>query len=366
MNKIFISAGEVSGDYHAASLVRALKANIPDLTFWGIGRRKLREEGVKIVASMKNYDIVGLDGLIKKGPLFSELTGRILSLINGTSVAVFVDYPGYNILLARYFKKRGVRNVYYIAPQIWGWWRFRAKLVKRYFDMVLVIYPFEVDFWKKRGVDAIYVGNPVYDSILKEEIKPLSGIPENKKIVGLLPGSRYSEVKRILPYMMEVKKILEKKHRDLFFILSLVPDGIGVQDDDNLWVVRGRGKSVMKSSDVLIVASGTATLEGALLEKPMVVLYELSPLSYFIGGMVKRVDYLSLVNIMSNREVVKEFIQKIDVSEVAHEVEKLLFDNDRVNTIKAEYKRIKNNLSGNAPENAARLIKRRFFNEKDD
>ena len=360
MHRVFISAGEVSGDSHAAALVNALKSFVPDINLWGIGREKLRASGVNLVGFMEDYDIVGLDGIIKKGPSLFNLTKRIIAFSRGTSLAIFVDYPGYNILLARSFKKLGVKNVYYIAPQVWGWWRFRAKLVKRFFDLVLVIYPFEVEFWNSIGVNAIYVGNPVYDAVIKEKIEPLS-IPEGKKVIGLLPGSRSSEVKRMLPHMLAVKKILEKKHKDLFFVLSIVPDNIHVPADDNMMIVRGKGRAVMKSSDALIVASGTATLEAALLEKPMVVLYELSPLSYIIGSVVKRVEYLSLVNIVSGKEVVKEFIQHIKETEVAVEVEKLLFDSEKIYTLKNEYRKIKGVLSGNAPYNAARLIKRRFF-----
>ncbi len=366
MHKVFVSAGEVSGDSHAAALVNTLKNHVPDISFWGIGREKLKESGVKLVGFMEDYDIVGLDGIIKKGPSLYKLTKKVLSLSHGTSLAIYVDYPGYNIFLARHFKKLGVKNVYYIAPQVWGWWSFRAKLVKRYFDLVMVIYPFEVDFWKSIGVEAVYVGNPVYNSIFKEKIEPLPQIPESKKIVGLLPGSRYSEVKRILPHMLGVKQILEKKYKNLFFLLSLVPDDINVPRDKNLRVIRGKGRSVIKSSDVLVVASGTATLEAALLEKPMVVLYELSPLSYIIGSMVKKVEYLSLVNIISGKEVVKEFIQDIKESEVALEVENLLFDRKKIDVLKGEYRKIKALLKGDAPYNAAQLIKRRFLYEKDD
>ena len=366
MKKIFISAGEVSGDWHAASLVRAIRKTIPDVEFWGIGREKLGESGVKLVAYMGEYDIVGIDGILKKTPYFYSLTKKIISRALDTSLAIFVDYPGYNILLARYFNNIGIKNIYYIAPQVWGWWQFRAKLVARYIDTALVIYPFEVDFWKRFGMNAVYVGNPVYDAIFQGHIEPIHPLPEGKKIIGLLPGSRYSEVKRVLPYMLRIKKLIEKKYKDVHFLLSLVPENIEVQKEENLAIIRGEGKRVMKSSDVLIVSSGTATLEGALLEKPMVVLYALSPLSYFLGRMVKRVEYLSLVNIVAGREVVKEFIQDIDVYKVAEEVEHLLFDKDRISEIKQGFLEIKSKLSGNASFNAASFIKRRFFNGKDD
>lgn len=366
MNKVFISAGDVSGDFHASHLVKALQDRIPDVVFWGIGRKKLKEVGVNVLNFADHYDVVGIDSLFGKVPSFYRLTKNVVSNIDNTSFAIFVDYPGYNIFLARYFKERGVKNVYYIAPQVWGWWSFRAKLVKRYFDLVLVIYPFEVDFWKSFGVNAIYVGNPVYDAILKNDIAAIPNLPKDKKIIGLLPGSRPSEVKRILPYLMKIKRSLEERYKNLYFLLSLVPEDINISFESNLRVVPGNGKAVMKSSDVVIVASGTATLEAALLEKPMIVLYELSPLSFLIGNIIKRVEYLSLVNIISQRRVVKEFIQRINVREVVDEVERLLFNEKEISKIKFAYKRIKKVLSGDASENAALLIKRRFLDEKDD
>ncbi len=364
---IFISAGEVSGDHHAAGLVRELKSILPDVRFWGIGGDEMKREGVELIRNMKDLGIVGIDGVIQKLPEFWNLTASILRKATNTDTkfAIFVDYPGYNIYLAKHMKNLGIKNFYFIAPQVWGWWSFRAKLIKRYFNRVFVIYPFEVEFFKRFSIKAEYVGNPVFDTVLDNMEECKLHIPENKKVVGLLPGSRPGEVKRILPKIMKIKEILNKRHGDIHFILSIVPQGMSIHVEGDLTVVKGRGREVMSCSDALLIASGTATLEAALYEKPFVVLYELSALSYIIGSMVKRVEFLSLANIVAGKEIVKEFIQHIPYEKVARIIEEYLYNENERSKIKAELSNLKRVLKGSAYKNTARLIKREVFDEND-
>lgn len=366
--QVFISAGEVSGDHHAAGLVREVKALLPEVNFWGLGGKKMAEEGVQLVKDMEEFGVVGLDGVLQKVPEFYKLTSLIVDNVyrSNTRFAIFVDYPGYNIYLASHLKKVGVKNFYFIAPQVWGWWSFRAKLIKRYFERVFVIYPFEEKFYRMFSVDAIYVGNPVVDTIRGEGEECKIQVPSGKKIVGFLPGSRITEIKRLLPKMLEIKELLENRHSDLHFILSLVSSSMHVSSHKNLTIVRKMGRDVIRCSDALVIASGTATMEAALLQKPFVVLYELSTLSYIIGSIVRRTEFLSLANIIAGKEVVREFIQHIHPEEVAEVVEGCLYDDKIREKIKREFEPFKLILKGSAYKNAAKYIKKEVLNYEND
>ncbi len=209
------------------------------------------------------------------------------------------------------------------------------------------------------------MGNPVIEMIMKEKQNCNITLPQGKKILGLLPGSRYGEVKRILPRMVKVKEVLERGHKDLHFLLSLIPENIEISEKGNLTVIRGKGRDVMRCSDAILAASGTATLEAALMLKPLVVVYELSALSYIIGKMVQRVEYLSLANIVASNRVVEEFIQEIPEQRVADILEAYLYDRkSKIEAIK-RLENVKAKLVGGAYKNTANLIKTEVLNEDD-
>jgi len=356
MLKFFISAGEYSGDIHAAYLVRELKKIFPDAIFSGIGGDNMRREGVELIQHINDMGIIGFQEALRGVFKLRNLLKMSIEVIKNMDICIFVDYPGFNLKLSSYTKRAGKINYYYIAPQVWAWWNFRVKFIKKNFDYVFVILPFEEHFYRKYGIRVKYVGSPVLDSVLNAHVKEIK-IPEGKKIIGLLPGSRYDEVRRLVPRLMKIKKILEEDRKDLHFLMSLVPD-FKVGEEENLTILRGEAYEIMNASDFLIVASGTASLEAALFGKPMVVIYALSEFSWILAKLLARVKYASLVNILADEMVVPEFIQHIPEREIARLILEYLDNKELYNNTMSRILKIRDSLKPGAARRAALLIKK--------
>jgi len=250
----------------------------------------------------------------------------------------------------------GKKNIYYILPQIWAWGESRVKTLRENFDLLISIIPFEEEYFKKHGVTVHYVGSPVLDKVLQEaEHLPKIEIPENKKVIGILPGSRRSEVDRLLPHIKSVIEIMNKKRNDLFFVLSRrIP--YTLDGPANVLLYDGHPYSLMKTADVLLVASGTATLETAIFEKPMVVFYKTSVGTYLAGKLVAKVKHLSLVNLIAGKEVVPEFVQKINNYEIADRLLAYLDNPEFYRETVLKLREVKNKLQPNAASKAAKII----------
>ncbi len=335
---IMIVAGEASGDMHGASLVREMLKIDPALNFYGIGGNKLQEAGVKLLANASTMAVVGLTEVISK--LKSIL--RIMNMMKKSldeyrpKLAILIDYPDFNLPLAKAAKKRGIKVFYYISPQVWAWRKSRINKIKRLVDKMAVILPFEVDTYAAKGFVVDYVGHPLLDlvkpSYSKQESRKMFNLDESKTTIGLLPGSRQSEVIKLLPEMLRAAEILAQKIQNLQFILPLadtleektvgdIVSGFTIK----VKVISGQTYDAVSCCDLAIVASGTATLETALLGVPMIIIYKISPLSYFIGKLVVNVKNIGLANIIAGKTVVPELIQgKANAQSIAAEAVAIL------------------------------------------
>lgn len=313
---ICIISGEDSGDFHGAHLALAIRKKLPGVRIDGVGGSRMAAAGVSLIFPSSRLSVVGI----------TEVIGRIPSIVKGRrtiktylqqqhpDLVVLIDFPDFNLhLVAPQVKKLEIPLVYYISPQLWAWRQGRIKKIRALVDRMLVILPFEEGFYQQSGVPVRYTGHPLVDEFSDFEVLPRSQRP----YIALLPGSRPTEVKRLLPTMLEAAALIRKTHPEQEFILPLAPSlggdflkevvPAGLQN----WVIPVREplSSALRSAFFAIVASGTATLETALAEVPMVVVYRVGKLSYLIGKKLISVSHISLVNLIAGREVVPELIQ---------------------------------------------------------
>ncbi len=355
---IMIVAGEASGDLHGARLVKTMREKDPGLTFCGIGGRQMRNAGVELVADVTDMAVVGLTevfhrlfGILK---VMREMKQRLRQ--EKPRLLILIDYPDFNIPLAKTAKELGIPVLYYISPQVWAWRLGRIKTIKRCVSKMLVILPFEERIYRSAGVDVLYVGHPLLDVVNdigpREDILKRLGLDARIKTVAILPGSRHSEVVKLLPVMLEAAEIISRGREPVQYLLPLAStlDAAFVEE------IIGRRRVPVKivsehiydaiaSADVAMVASGTATLETALLNTPMVIIYKMSPLTYAIARMVIRVKNIGLVNIIAGKTIVPELIQGEATSEkLAAGIKAMLNDPARRETIKNDLGTIREKL----------------------
>lgn len=310
--RIFVSAGEPSGDQHAAALVAALRRRRPDAVVEAFGGPALAAAGAEIRFPMERYTALGfLEVLHKLGPHLRLLRGLRRDLRAGRyDLVIAVDYPGFNLRLAEAARRAGVRTLYYIAPQLWAWRPGRARRLARGADRLAVILPFEPDFFRSLGIEAEYVGHPLAERAWpsREEARERLGIDPLARVLAVFPGSRAQEVARLWePFRDAATRLLAEGRCDRALVAG-TPDG-AYPDAGSLEVVRAESSPVLAAADVALVKSGTTTLEAALAGTPMVVAYRVNPLSYAIARRVVRVPWISLVNLVAGREVVPELVQ---------------------------------------------------------
>lgn len=355
---IMIVAGEASGDLHGSNLVKEIHQIDSSVRFYGIGGKKLKEAGVELIASSSDTAVVGLTEVASK----LRFILKVMSLLKKSlredkpDLLILIDYPDFNLPLARAARRNGVRVFYYISPQVWAWRKRRVKQIEKVVDRMAVILPFEAQIYDKSKLDVSFVGHPLLDVVKKkyyrEEALKKFGLEEGCTTIGILPGSRESEVKKLLPEMLKAAKILEYKVASVQFVLPLA-DTLNIdfvlkiigQYPVKVKVVRDDIYDVIGISDIVIVASGTATLETALLETPMVIIYKVSPLSYYIGKMFINVDNIGLVNIIAGKTVVPEFVQdKATALNIAREISDILANRSKIDKMKEELSKVRENL----------------------
>lgn len=322
--KVLIVAGEASGDLHGSSLVREMRALRPSLRFYGIGGERMKKAGVDLVAASADMAVVGLTEVVGKLPFILRILKRLKTSLatEKPDLVILIDYPDFNLPLARWAHRKGIPVFYYISPQVWAWRRRRVKKIKKYVRRMAVILPFEKALYEGAGMpDVHFAGHPLLDVVKSrlspEEIRRRLDVKENQPIVALLPGSRTGEVKTLLPVMIETARRLKADLPDLVIAVPLaetvpervVSDILG-KSEIPVRVIRNHVYDLLAVADGALVASGTATLETALMGTPMAVLYRVSPISYFIGRLVIRIRSIALVNIVAGRTIVPEFIQK--------------------------------------------------------
>jgi lipid-A-disaccharide synthase len=323
--KIMIVTGEASGDIHGSNLVRALQQKHDDLEFCGMGGPELQSCGVDILFDADKVSVVGISEVFSHlGDIFrAQKVLRKKLVSDPPDLLVLIDLPDFNLLLAKKAKKLGIPVFYYICPQVWAWRSGRIKTLKKRADRFGVILPFEEDYFKDRGLDATYVGHPLLDSVVRSktrsEFLDEHDISPETKVIGLLPGSRKREVSSLLPVFLEAAQKLERAvNNKLVFVIpkasaidiSIFKEaGIEQVSDIDVRLIEDDRYNVMGACDVVVAASGTVTLELALLKKPMVVTYKLSPLTYFLGKLLVKLDCFSLVNLIAGFKVVPELLQ---------------------------------------------------------
>jgi lipid-A-disaccharide synthase len=368
--KIMVVAGEASGDLHAASLVEALRRLDPTIRFYGVGGEKLREAGVNLLADSADMAVIGLTEVFLKLPLILKVMRKLKRSFDEEkpAAAILVDYPDFNLRLAQAAHKKGIKVFYYISPQVWAWRKGRIRTIREVVDKMAVILPFEASFYREAGVDAVFVGHPLLDAIpepsSREEARKKLGLREGIQTVGILPGSRRSEVTRLLPVCLEAAEKMQK-NADLQFVLPLANtlsqdfvDEIIRRYKVDISVMPHAIYDVLAAADLAIVASGTATLEAALLKTPMIIIYKVSWLSSVLGRVLIHVKHIGLANIIAGKTIVPELIQsEANPAAIATLAGELLKNGEKREAMQEELSKIKDKLgTPGAAERAARLV----------
>ncbi len=338
---ILIMVGEASGDQHGAKLITALRGSDSSLRFTGVGGERMREAGVDTFSNIQGLGVVGGIEIASALPALWRIYRRFLEEMKGGlyEAIILIDYPGFNLRLARAAKRRGLSVIYFIAPQVWAWWRSRVKDMARWVDLVLSILPFEAEFYRKAGIEAHYVGHPLVGELRgvpdKRRAREELGLPPDSPVVGLLPGSRERELRSLLPPMLGAARDVQRVFPETRFLLPLAytlsPRAVNEYLTDKTLDVRileGVTLKAMSASDFLMVASGTATLEAGLLGVPMVIVYRVNGLTYWLTkNFLIKIPYIGLVNIVAGRLVVPELIQAdVTPGNIAREALKVLGD----------------------------------------
>ncbi len=366
---ILIIAGEVSGDIHGANLIREMKNSVPNLHFFGIGGDRMKEEGAELFYHINQMSLIGLTEIMKHLPFVFNVINRIVSIAKerNPDLIILIDYPGLNIRIGKRLKKLKKRIFYYISPQVWAWGKNRIKKIAEFTDKMAVILPFEEEIYQNAGIDVEFVGNPLLDivktDLTKEEFFTKNQLSRNKITIGLLPGSRIQEIRNLLPEMLKAMKIITEKMENVQGIISVSPSiEKSVYDEiiEGNFPVKSVEKfnyPIMKYSDLLIVASGTATLEATILETPMIIVYKVSPITFLFAKLFVKIPYIGLANILAKEKIVPEIIQKkLLGEEIAKEIEKVIKNPEIMEKMRENLGRVKTMLgSSGASKRAAEL-----------
>lgn len=364
-------AGEASGDLHGAHLVKELRALDPTLHVYGVGGEKMKREGVHLVADSKEMAVVGITEVLLKLKTICRIFRKLKNslTLNAPSLVVLIDYPDFNLRFAREAKKKNIPVVYYISPQVWAWRKGRIKTIGRLIKKMIVIFPFEKIFYDEAKIDVDFVGNPLLDSVRpsfsREEAFQKFSLTPGVTTIGLLPGSRMTEIKRLLPSMIDAVPLISKHISPVQFIIPVAPglnrgeiQNVAGNNRENIRVVENNIYDVMRISDIVIVASGTATVEAAIMGAPMVVVYRVSPLTYLIGKMLIKVKNIAMVNIIAGKTIVPELIQHdVTPEKITGAAVRMLKDPSRMEEIKKELSSVKEKIgTPGASSRAAQII----------
>lgn len=339
---VMIVTGETSGELYGSLLATSLKKRIPDMRIIGIGGEKMKEAGVELISGIAGA--FGLTEAISSLRTLRETFSRASQTLitQRPGLLVLIDYPDFNLKLASVAKKEKIKILYYVSPQVWAWRRNRTKKIARLVDKMAVILPFEEEIYRDAGVECEFVGHPVFDEIKnmrindKASVKEALGMDRERPLLSLLPGSRPHELERLLPLTLEVVRLFKKEFVHFQFCVPLAPNTdlaghsriIEELRQEGVVINKGESLRVLAASDMSVIASGTATLQAVLLGVPFVVIYKLFPLTYWLGRMILRVRHISLVNILSGRQVVRELLQAEASSEkIIQELRRIMAEN---------------------------------------
>jgi lipid-A-disaccharide synthase len=355
---IMIIAGEASGDRHAAKLAQALKSRAPETFLFGVGGSAMHRAGVRRIVDAESLSVVGITEVIAKLPTIYRAMGTVKKALKSMKpeLLILIDFPDFNFHAAAAAKKLDIPVLYYISPQIWAWRQNRVKKIKRLVDHMAVILPFEATFYHKHHVPVTFVGHPLLDSIEPSPDNSVSATTANNPVFGLLPGSREKEVATLLPVMLEAAKLIRQAFPSAKFLIScsesIRPDvvtgivnrcGAGLDAE----IIPGPAAQVFKRSRLLVAASGTVTLEAALYGVPMVIIYKVSPLSYWLGKRLIKVKHIGIVNLIVQKRLLPELIQEnASPQTIAETITDLINDPQRFARIQTELSGVKDLLGG--------------------
>lgn len=365
-----IVAGEASGDIYGADLVCEAHRLDPELHFLGIGGRRMREAGVETLVDSADMAVVGLVEVLKHFDVISAAFLKLKKILreDPPALLILIDYPGFNLRLAKVARRAGVKVLYYVSPQIWAWRRGRVRKIARLVDHMAVILPFEAAFYERAGVPVTFVGHPLLDmvqvSMSREQAAASFGLDPTRRIVGLFPGSRKNEIERLLPVIIDSARVLEKQLPGIQFVVpiastlnqaDLAPHFLAAGID--VTFTHERIHDLIRACDAVISVSGTVTLEVALIGTPMVIIYKLSPLTYLLAKRLVKIEHIGLCNIIAGETVVRELIQhEANPTLIAAEMEKILGDESYASEIRQKLSAVRSQLKrGGASANVARL-----------
>lgn len=332
---LLLSAGEASGDMYAAQLASALKKRL-DVEIFGMGGPQMRAAGVDVVVDYQEVSVVGITEILRHLPSLMEAMDKMVSEAERRqpALAILTDFPGFHLRLARKLKPRGIRNVYYVCPQFWAWRPWRVNLIRRRFEKALCIFPFEKKFFTDAGVCTEWIGHPLVGSVAarktRQELCAEAGLDAGMPLVTLLPGSRSGELAHHLPVLQEACSRIHARMPTQFLVAAAHPENIPLLNSGwpfgiTVRVLAGETYNALAAADAAIVSSGTATVEAALLDAPMVVIYRVSPLTATLAKPLVRTSHFAMVNLIAQKQVVPELVQDDFTPEkVASEVLHLL------------------------------------------
>ena len=351
---IFIICEEASGDLHAGNLAKRILEINPDIRISGIGGTFMRQSGANIYCDIKDLAVIGFFDVLKKLPKFFALKKLILQNLKEEKpdAIILVDFSGFNLRLARKIN-RTIPTIYYISPQVWASRPGRVKSIKSYIHKMIVLFKFEEEFYKRYGVNVTYVGHPLLDivkpSMEEKEFLRKIDLSESKTTIALLPGSRKQEIENILPIMLKTSLLINKKIKDTQFVLAKSPqldldiyERIISRANIELKIIEGKTYDCLNIADFCLVASGTATLETAIMQRPFVVIYKMNLLNYLLYRPQVKVPYIGMVNIVAGRKIVPEFIQfKAHPKKISEQVLEILQNPGRLEQMKNDLDLVK-------------------------
>ncbi|MBO0857471.1 MAG: lipid-A-disaccharide synthase [Chloracidobacterium sp.] len=374
---LMIVAGEASGDKHGAKLVSALRVLRPGMRFefFGAGGDEMRQAGVETLVDAREVAIMGAIEIARAMPKLLRVFRRLSDAANQRRprLVILLDWPEFNLRMARRLKRDGHHVVYYISPQIWAWRSYRIHAVKRYVEKMLVILPFEKDYYERAGVKVDYVGHPLLDSVrvmaTREEFRARHGLDQMNPVVALLPGSRNSEMKYILPPMVEAAQLLNRSHPHFQFILPLARtfelneissqiSQISQIGPSKLRVIEQETYNAIAAADLSVVASGTATLETAIIGSPLIVVYRASQLNWRIFHPLINTPFVGMPNLIAGKEIAPELLQNdLNGKKLAKLIVEFLSDPERLRRSREDLSEVRKKLGeANASERAANMI----------
>ena len=366
-----IVAGEASGDLLGADLIRALKEQFPDAVFEGVGGPKMQAEGFQSLFDMDRLSVMGVIEPLKRLPELLGIRRTIVKRYSENKPAVFIgiDSPDFNLTIEAKLHSLSVKTVHYVSPSVWAWRQGRIKGIKKSIDLMLTLLPFEARFYEQRQVPVAFVGHPLADRIPLETDVPGArkalGLDAQARILAVLPGSRGGEVGQLMPAFLEAMVVLNQQDPALHFVIPAANNArreqiqalLDAQPDLPVSLVDGQSRTVMAAADVVLMASGTATLEGLLLTKPMVVGYRVGAVTYAIVSRLIKSEFVSLPNLLCRQEMVPELIQEgLTTDAIVAAVRRWFDQPEQAQALKARFQDVHEQLRGGASEKAAAAV----------